>query len=81
MKMITSDSWNKHNIIMNNPLIQGHTGSASKLAVCALSSRDKWQKSFFHHFDIAHFHFVSTTKFCITIGSISPGYHSSLKRN
>ena len=35
---------------MNNPLIQRHPGSASRLAVCALSSRDKWQKSFYSPF-------------------------------
>ena len=25
MKTITSDNLNKHNVIMNNPLIQGHS--------------------------------------------------------
>ena len=42
MKMITSDTLDKHNRIMNNPLIQGHTGGAGKLAVCALSRGGEW---------------------------------------
>lgn len=59
--------------VTNNPLIQKQLGSTGKLAVCTLSLRNKWPKSSFHHF-----HFVCSTKFCITVGSISPEYHSSL---